>query len=160
MPISKIDPICEFENFDCIVEAKCNRINCVLACCGRANVEHNTDRVPYKGEKHGWFASNRSYATKKLMTTATGSLIVYSNEKAPSGILKSRLELAHNEGCANVQIPASSPGACVKETSLQSRKGSKAITIPYRDAKRPHSELETWPTAKKKPSAFSANNIY
>ena len=160
MPISKIDPICEFENFDCIVEAKCNRINCDLACCGKANGEHNTDRVPIKGEKHGWFASNRSYANKKLMTTATGSLIVYSNEKAPSGILKSRLELAHNEGCANVQIPASSPGACVKETSLQSRKGSKAITIPYRDAKRPHSELETWPTAKKKPSAFSANNIY
>lgn len=160
MPISKIDPICEFENFDCIVEAKCNRINCDLACCGRANAEHNTDRVPIKGEKHGWFASNGSYANKKLMTTATGSLIVYSNEKAPSGILKSRLELAHNEGCANVQIPASSPGACVKETSLQSRKGSKAITIPYRDAKRPHSELETWPTAKKKPSAFSANNIY
>ena len=160
MPISKIDPICEFENFDCIVEAKCNRINCDLACCGRANAEHNTDRVPYKGEKHGWFASNGSYANKKLMTTATGSLIVNSNEKAPSGILKSRLELAHNEGCANVQIPASSPGACVKETSLQSRKGSKAITIPYRDAKRPHSELETWPTAKKKPSAFSANNIY
>ena len=160
MPISKIDPICEFENFDCIVEAKCNRINCDLACCGRANAEHNTDRVPIKGEKHGWFASNGSYANKKLMTTATGSLIVNSNEKAPSGILKSRLELAHNEGCANVQIPASSPGACVKETSLQSRKGSKAITIPYRDAKRPHSELETWPTAKKKPSAFSANNIY
>ncbi len=160
MPISKIDPICEFENFDCIVEAKCNRINCDLACCGRANAEHNTDRVPIKGEKHGWFASNGSYANKKLMTTATGSLIVNSNEKAPSGILKSRLELAHNEGCANVQIPASSPGACVKETSLQSRKGTKAITIPYRDAKRPHSELETWTTAKKKPSAFSANNIY
>lgn len=141
MPISKIDPICEFENFDCIVEAKCNRINCDLACCGRANVEHNTDRVPYKGEKHGWFASTRSYANKKLMTTATGSLIVNSNEKAPSGILKSRQELAHNEGCASIQIPVLSSRAYVKETSLKSRKGSKAITILNRDVTRPPSEI-------------------
>lgn len=141
MPISKIDPICEFENFDCIVEAKCNRICPDLSRLGKASEDCDTNRVPYKGEKHGWFASTRSYANKKLMATATGSLIVNSNEKAPSGILKSRQELAHNEGYASIQIPMLSSRAYVKETSLKSRKGSKAITILNRDVTRPPSEI-------------------
>ncbi len=158
MPISKIDPICEFEHFDCIVEAKCNQSNCSLARCGKAGGEH-TNRVPYKGEKYGWFASNRSYANKKLMATATDSLIVNSNEKAPSGILKSRQELAHNEGCVSIQISVLSSIACVKETSLQSRKGSKAITIPYRHITRPSSEIVIRPLAADSTSAFTAVSI-
>lgn len=53
MPITTANHICEFDNLDCIVKAKCNRIDCDLARRGRASEERNTNRVPNTGEKHG-----------------------------------------------------------------------------------------------------------
>lgn len=109
MPISKINPICELDNFDCIVEAKCNRINCDLTRLGKASEEHNASRVPHEGEKHGWFASNRSPANKKLVITATGPFVATDDTngrvKTLVSILKSCLELAHDKGCASIKIP-------------------------------------------------------
>lgn len=138
MPITINKPICEFDDFDCIVEAKCNRINCDLARRGRASGERNTNRVPHTGEKHGWFASNGSQANKKLMTEATGSFVAKDDNQghvqAPSNIIKSRLELAHNKGCASIKIPMLSSLVYVKEGDrIQSAEFSEAKPFLYRD---------------------------
>ena len=139
MPITIINPICEFDDFDCIVEAKCNQINCSLARLGKASVEFNTSRVPEEGEKHGWFASNLSRANKKLLITATGPFISGNDkqERIQSlvTILKSCLDLAHNKGCASIKIPVFSSLAYVEEdNNLHNADFPKIELLPYRDA--------------------------
>ena len=139
MPITIINPICEFDDFDCIVEAKCNQTNCSLARLGKASVEYNTDRVPEKGEKQGWFASNLSKADEKPLITVTGPFISDSDKRerntALVTILKSRLELAHNKGCASVKIPVFSSLAYVEEdNNLHNADFPKIELLPYRDA--------------------------
>lgn len=109
MPITIINPICELEISDCVVEARCNRTDCTLARLGEASGEYSTSRVPRKGEKHGWFASNRSYANEKLVIEVTGPFITSNDEQGRTetlvSIFKSCLELAHNKGCASIRIP-------------------------------------------------------
>lgn len=136
MPITINNPICEFDDFDCIVEAKCNRINCDLARCGKASGEHNTNRVPHKGEKHGWFASNGSQANKKLMANATSPFIAKDDSQGRAqslnNISKSRLELAHNKGCASIKIPMLSSLVYIKEGHrIQSVELSEAKPFLY-----------------------------
>ncbi len=138
MPIIITNPICEFDNFDCIVEAKCNRIDCDLTRRGRASGEYNTNRVPHTGEKHGWFASNRSQANDKLVITVTGPFIakndIYGRVETLTNILKSCLELAHNKGCASIKIPMLSSLVYVKESDrIQPAEFSEVELFLYHD---------------------------
>lgn len=139
MPITIINPICEFDDFDCIVEAKCNQINCSLARLGKASVEYNTNRVPQKGEKQGWFASNLSEANKKLLITATGPFISGNDRQERIRTLvtipKSCLDLAHDKGCASIKIPMLSSLVYVEEDNiLHPAEFSEVELFHYHDA--------------------------
>lgn len=122
MPITITNPICDFDGFDCAVEAKPNRIYYwILARLGKASGECNTNRVPYKGEKHRWLASNQSRANEKLVIKVRNPFVTSNDRRWLLRMIVSTtnlcLKLAHNKGCASYKIPMLSSSIFVKNGS-------------------------------------------